>query len=224
MEKQIADMDKKVEKYLNDMDENDAREKDDPKITNMKEKIESMRKRIERMREIKKTMDSEMVDEISLTDPEARLMKTRHGIDVYFNGQISVDQRNHLIVDYDLTNDPTDYASLVPLTGSSKEFLRSDKMESLSDRGYFFMENVKALSDQNVDAYIPEAKHGMPNKKTGILKPEFHKSKFTYNSEKDFYICPERNEMHYLRNQKTVRGMKFRIYATAACETRLRKI
>jgi TolA-binding protein len=70
-------------------------EKDDPKITNMKEKIDSMKKRIEKMREIKKTMDTEKVDEISLTDPEARLMKTRHGVDVCFNGQMSVDQKNH---------------------------------------------------------------------------------------------------------------------------------
>ena len=124
-----------------------------------------------------------------------------------------------LIVDYDLTNDPTDYASLVPLTGSSREFLGSDGMESLSDRGYFSMDNVKTLSDQKVDAYIPEAKHGMPNKKTGIPKPEFHESKFTYNSERDIYMCPEKNEMHYLRNQKTMRGVKYRIYSTTACET-----
>ncbi|MDA8054895.1 MAG: IS1182 family transposase [Thermoplasmatales archaeon] len=219
VEKQIAEMDKKVEKYLKEMDENDAREKDEPKITNMKEKIDSMKKRTEKLRDIKKTMDSEKVDEISLTDPEARLMKTMHGIDVCFNGQISVDQKNHLIVDYDLTNDPTDYASLVPLTGSSREFLGSDGMESLSDRGYFSMENVKALSDQNVDAYIPEARHGMPDKKTGMPKPEFHESRFTYNSEKDLYVCPEKNEMHYLRNQKTVKGKTFRIYSTTACET-----
>ena len=140
-------------------------------------------------------------------------------MDVCFNGQISVDQKNHLIVDYDLTNDPTDYASLVPLTESSKEFLGSDKMESLSDKGYFSMGNVKSMAEDGIDAYIPEAKDGMPNKKTGMPKPEFHESRFVYNSEKDIYMCPERKEMHYLRNQKTVKGLKYRVYATAACES-----
>ena len=219
VEKQIAEMDKKVEKYLNDTDENDANEKDEPKITNMKEKIESMKKRVKKLKGIKKTMDSGKMDEVSLTDPEARLMKTSNGIDVCFNGQISVDQMNHLIVDYDLTNDPTDYASLVPLIESSKEFLGSSKMESLSDKGYFSLDNVKSVADNGIDAYIPEAKHGMPDKKTGIPKPEFHESRFIYNSEKDICICPEKNEMHYLRNQKTVRGVKYRIYTTAACES-----
>ena len=44
----------------------------------MKEKIDSMKNRMEKLKEIKKTMDSEKKDEISLADPEARQMKTRH--------------------------------------------------------------------------------------------------------------------------------------------------
>lgn len=202
-EKQIAGMDEKVGKYLNDMDKNDANEKDEPEITNMKEKIEAIKERMEKLKEIKKTMDSEKRDGVSLIDPEARLMKTRNGMDVCFNGQVSVDQENHLFVDYDLTSDPTDYASLVPLTESSKEFLGFDKMESLSDRGYFSMNNIKSMADDSIDAYIPEARHGMPDKTTGIPKPEFHESRFLYNSGKDIYICQENKEMHSLRNQNT---------------------
>ena len=178
-----------------------------------------MKKKVKKLKGIKKTMDSEKMDEVSLTDPEARLMKTGDGLDVCFNGQVSVDQENHLIVDYDLTSDPTDYTSLVPLTESSKEFLRSDKMESLSDRGYFSMNNVKSMGDDGIDAHIPEARHGMPDRKTRIPKPEFHESKFLYNSWKDIYMCPKNKEMHYLRNQKTVKGLICRIYASATCES-----
>ena len=63
VEKQIAEMDEKVEKYLDDMDKNDANEKDEPEITNMKEKIESMKERMEKLKGIKKTMDSEKRDQ-----------------------------------------------------------------------------------------------------------------------------------------------------------------
>ena len=99
-----------------------------------KEKIEAMKKRMGKLKEIKRIMDQDGRSEISLTDPEARQMKTRHGIDVCYNGQISVDDRNHLIVEYDLTSDPTDCASMVPMSEKSKEFLQSEDMESLSDR------------------------------------------------------------------------------------------
>ena len=82
VEKQIADMDEKVEKCLPDIDKNDANEKDEPKITNMKEKIEAMKKGMEKLKETKKTMDSKKRDEVSLTDPDEGLMRTRNGMDV----------------------------------------------------------------------------------------------------------------------------------------------
>ena len=59
----------------------------------------------------------------------------------------------------------------------------------------------------------------MPNKKTGMPKPEFHESRFVYNSEKDTYMCSEKKEMHYFRDQKTVKGLKYIVYVTASCES-----
>jgi len=74
------------------------------KITNMKEKILSMEKRMKKLREIKKSMDQSGLDEMSLTDPDARLMKTCRGMEVCFNGQISFAGKNHPIVSH---NKPT---------------------------------------------------------------------------------------------------------------------
>ena len=51
VEKQIAEMYEKVGKYLNDTDKNNANEKDELKITNMKEKIEAMKKRMEKLKD-----------------------------------------------------------------------------------------------------------------------------------------------------------------------------
>jgi hypothetical protein len=48
------------------MDKNDANEKDEPEITNMKEKIEFMKERMEKLKGIKKTMDSEKRDEVEM--------------------------------------------------------------------------------------------------------------------------------------------------------------
>ena len=213
----IRKLDEKIDRYLKEMDENDEKERDEPKITNMKEKIEAMKKRMEKLKEIKRVMDQEGQSEISLTDPESRQMKTRHGIDVCYNAQISVDDKHHLIVDYDLDNDPTDYASMVPMSERAKEILQSEDMESLADKGYFSFENVKGLSDGGITGYIPEARHGMPDKKTGIPAPEFHESKFLYDKENDTYRCPQGETMAYLRNQKTIMGTVFRIYSTEAC-------
>ena len=213
----IRKLDEKIDQYLRDMDENDEKEKNEPKITNMKEKIESMKKRMEKLKEIKKTMDSEKKDEISLTDPEARQMKTRHGIDVCYNAQISVDDKNHLIADYDLIDDPNDSASLVPMSVNSKEFLQSTNLESLADSGYFSMENVRSLHGSGIDAYIPEQKFGMPKKESGIPAPRFHESRFVYDRETDVYKCPAGNTLKKSPGLIKLNGKPYHTYFTSAC-------
>ena len=80
--KRIKEMDEKVNRYLKEMDENDRNEEDESKITNMNEKIETMKKRMDELKEIQKKMKEKDLDEISLTDPDARLMKTRTGTDI----------------------------------------------------------------------------------------------------------------------------------------------
>jgi transposase len=216
VDKRIKEMDEKVDSYLKEIEENDGKEEDEPKITNMKEKIETMKKRMDELKEIQKKMEQTDTKEISLTDPEARLMKTRTGIDVCYNAQISVDDKHHLIVDYDLDNDPTDCSSMVPMSEKSREILEADNLESLADKGYFSGENIKSLHDKGIDAFISEPKHGMPGK-SGIPAPGFHEAKFMYNVENDTYVCPQGNEMHLAKKWKNKKKQLFGIYRTNAC-------
>ena len=215
VDRRIKEMDEKIDRYLREMDENDRIEEDEPKITNMKEKIDTMKKRMDELKEIQKKMKEKDLDEISLTDPDARLMKTRTGIDVCYNAQISVDDKYHLIVDYDVGNDPTDCSSMVPMSMKSGETMKADNLEVLADKGYFSADNIKTLHDEGTDAYISEPKHGMPGK-SGIPAPEFHESKFTYNIKNDAYACPQGNEMHFFRKLNS--GNKtYNVYSTPAC-------
>ena len=207
VDKRIKEMDGKVDRYLKEIEENDRNEEDEPKITSMKEKIETMRKRMDDLKEIQKKMKEK--------DPDARLMKTRTGIDVCYNAQISVDDKHHLIADYDVGNDPTDCSSMVPMSTKSTEVMKAKNLEVLADRGYFSADNIKALHDDGINAFIPEPKHGMP-KKSGIPAPKFHESKFKYSIKNDTYVCPQGNGMHFFRKLK--RGDKtYMIYATPSC-------
>jgi hypothetical protein len=40
------------------------------------------------------------LDELSLTNPEARQMKVRHGLDVCYIAHIALESEHHLIPDY----------------------------------------------------------------------------------------------------------------------------
>ena len=217
LKKTIDDIDRKVEKYLHDVDENDAIEEDIDR-EKIRKAIEKLREKKKELKEAEIKMNSSGTNEISLTDTEARQMKTRHGLDVCYNAHIAVEAENHLITDYTVDNNTNDYASLVPLAEGTKE-LMEHSINISADKGHFSLPNLKGLSEAHVTAYIPSAEHGNPKKKTGIPLPEYHIDKFTYNKTRDVYTCPQGNEMHYrfiwpnLRSQ----GVRYRIYSTPAC-------
>lgn len=110
------------------------------------------------MKSIRKRMEEGELKEISLTDPDAMLMKTRHGMDVCYNAQVSVDGKIHLIAEYDLTNDQNDKGSLLPMSRITRDFLQSTDMEVVADKGYFSFDKVRDTWLDGFDAYIPEEK------------------------------------------------------------------
>ena len=209
-------IDERIEKYLYDMDENDAIEEDTDK-EKIRKAIEKLREKKKELKEAEIKMNSSGMDEISLTDPDARQMKTRHGLDVCYNGHIAVESEDHLITDYILDNNTNDYASLIPLAQGTREFM--DSFELSADKGHFSLPNLKELSEAHIIAYIPSAEHGNPKKKTGIPTPEYHKDRFLYDKSRDVYTCPQGNEMHYRFNWPNLRssGVRYRIYSTPEC-------
>lgn len=145
LEKRIRDAEDKVDRYLKELDMNDEMEKDEQEIKKMKEKIEAPKKRAEEMKSIGKRMEDEGVKEISLTDPDAKLMKTSHGMEVCYNAQVFLDEKSHLIAEYDLTNDQNDKGSLIPISRNTRNFLGSSGMEVVADKGYFSFDNIRDL-------------------------------------------------------------------------------
>lgn len=92
IEKRIDEIDDKINRYLKEMDQNDEIEKDERKIRNM--------------------MIGNSLEEISLTAPESKLMKTKNGLDVCLNAHIAVESESHMITDYIVNNDTNDHSSL----------------------------------------------------------------------------------------------------------------
>ena len=81
--------------------------------------------------------------EVSLVDPDSRLMRVdSQRLDVCYNIQTSVDARRHLIVDYDVSNYSTDHHQLTSGAIAAKETLDVDRLEVLSDKGYYVEKDV----------------------------------------------------------------------------------
>ena len=218
LKKTIDDIDRKIEKYLHDMDENDAIEENIDK-ENIKKAIEKLKEKKKKLKEVEVKMNSSNTDEVSLTDPEARQINTRHGVDVCYNGHISVEAENHLIVDYFVDNSANDYASVFPLAKGTKEFI--DQLNISADKGHFSLPNLLSLAKEGIVAFIPSPERGTPGKRRAVPERAYHKSRFSYDPVKDTYRCPEGNDMHYRFNTPNSARPEivYKVYTTDACFT-----
>ncbi len=167
LKKTMDHLDNKIDKYLREIDKNDAIEEsiDKEKIGKA---IEKLREKNKELKEAEIKTNSSGTNEISLTDQEARQMKTPHGVDVCYNGHIAVESENHLITDYTLDNSANYCASVVPLAKGTREFIVQFSISA--DRGHFSLPNLLSFSKEKIEAFIPSPERGTPGKRRGFRK------------------------------------------------------
>jgi transposase len=207
LEKRIKWADEKIEKYLEEMDKADKEEGAEKKLSaeELKEKIEKLRKRMDEDKRMVKELKESGETQKSLTDSEARLMKTRHGADVCYNAQIAVDSKNRLIIADDVNNAVSDQGQLANIAKQAKEVLAVASVEVVTDRGYYDCDQVKQCEDAGISVYMgkpPTSNHGL-----------FTKQDFKYDAQGDVYICPAGEELTH----RTTESNGVKRYKTDAC-------
>lgn len=141
-----------IEEYLrilDDADKRDELEEDTENLTKelIEEKLKEARERLERYEGYQKIMEESGQSQMSLTDADAKLMKSKNGFSVAYNPQTAVDSNTHLIRDFQVTNQVTDHG----LIDSTLEAIKEETdgiIETVADRGYESEEDmVKCLED-----------------------------------------------------------------------------
>ena len=81
-------------------------------------------------------MEKNGLSQLSITDPDAKLMKNKNGFAVSYNVQTAVDSETHLIRDYEITNHPTDHGLIAPTVHGIKEESPQEILDVVADKGY----------------------------------------------------------------------------------------
>jgi transposase len=213
-------IDEHVSKYLAEIEHEDRKEEqaNAKHVEMLQEKVQKLMKRKEEYSELLCKLKESKQNEVSLVDPDCRLMKNRGRIEPCYNGQVAVDDKNHLIVDYAVTNAPADNCQLSSMAIGAKEMLGAKNLEAVADKGYFSFVQIKDCVDNGIIPYVPEQnRYGVGFvKRKGVPAREFHVDKFVYDMGTDTFVCPSGNKLsfHYLdrAHQKNIR-----VYRTDAC-------
>ena len=100
------------------------------------EKLREAQERLERYRGYRDLMEKENLSQLSLTDPDCRLMKDKNGTNTAYNVQAAVDTETHLLLDYQTTNQVTDHGLIASTLEGVKQQKSDDILHSIADKGY----------------------------------------------------------------------------------------
>jgi transposase len=216
LKKAIQTMDEKINTYLKSLDAADAHETDPdeppPSGADLRAKIETLQQRKAKYEALHADLKASGAKQVSLTDPEARSMIVHfNSTDVCYNVQTAVDEKHQLIVEHEVTNDPTDHAHLAEMAVRAKETLGVAQLEVVADMGYYDGAEVKQCAAAGITTYIPKPITSV-NRKRGL----FTKQDFTYDDAKDCYRCPAGAELTY-RYESFEQNRLIRYYTTSQC-------
>lgn len=213
LNKTIRYIDEKVNSYISELEENDRTEEENKDLSakQFQEKINSLKNKKDQYQKFIKEMDESGETQVSLTDPDSRLMMNSQRVEVSYNMQITVDSKHKLILDHEVINTPADQGQLAKMGQRAKEILGVEKIEALADKGYYVAEDIKASLDNGVTPFVPR-----PNRRRPKADELFSKKQLRYDHKKDAYICPADSELTF-QNAVNSKGKTMRLYKTNNC-------
>jgi len=200
----------KISEYLEAVAEADEAESEEPALSaeQLQEKIAGLERYLAEHEALERQLEASGESQVSLTDPDAKLMKTAQGSEVSYNVQTVVDSKHKLIVAYEVTNERNDLGQLAVMAQQAKEALQVEELTVLADGGYYEGNALKECEQAGVTTYLPQPQ----SRGRGI----FEQKQFRYDQQRDLYVCPQGEELRF-RSKKNERGKEFKVYKTKAC-------
>ncbi len=127
----IKRLEEHIEEYMRELEENDKKIKAEKLV-----KIEEMKTRKEIYESYKKEMEKNKETQKSLTDKEAKLMKNNGSFNVCYNNQVLMDTKNHMVVNYEITDKPADFGSMESIVKEAEKEYKEKIESNTTDQGY----------------------------------------------------------------------------------------
>lgn len=161
----------------------------------------------------------------SKTDLEATFMRMKE--DHMLNGQlkaaynVQIAVENYFIVQAYVSNDRTDYNTLIPILEKHKNAFGDILEEVTADSGYCSEKNLLYLKEHKISSYIKLQDH--EKRKTRAYKEDigkYYNMKTQVFEDERYYVCHDGRELHHIRTEtKNQAGytQTFEVYGCADC-------
>ena len=195
-----------------------------PEIQQLYEELEHLGQRLMGYKECFEIMGKDR-NSYSKTDLEATFMRMKE--DHMLNGQlkpaynVQIAVENYFVIHGYVSNDRTDYNTLIPVLEKHQQAFGSILEEVTADSGYCSEKNLLYLKEKGIESYIKLQDH--ENRKTRAYAEDiskYYNMKVEVFEDEQFYICHDGRELRHIRTEtKEQNGytQTFEVYACADC-------
>ena len=196
-EEALRKIDERIDEIFSECEAADEDEQDQPSLVSMQEELHDKFALKAKIEDILKELNETNKSSINSTDSECARMNSIQGSHAGYNAQAVVDEKHGLIVHADVVNENNDRQQFAVQISQANETLGQKCLVACADQGYSTTDELEKVDKQDIKVVVP------PCEKSDIKKS------FTYNSENDYYLCPEG---HILENTGLTSDKKSHIY------------
>jgi transposase len=215
LQRRMEEIESSINRYLDALDTADRQEPSvaQAQTVRLQDKIAALKVQMRALKEIEGRLNETPDKQISLTDPDARSMKTRGTGIVGYNVQTAVDVKHHLIVAHEVTNVGIDRSQLSSMAKQAREAIGTSELTVVADRGYFKSEEILACHEAGITAIVPKTVTS-----NATADGRFGRADFIYDPENNEYRCPAGQRLIW-RFDSIERGLKLNRYWSSHCQS-----
>lgn len=193
-------------------------------IQQLYEELEECGRRLMKYKESFEIMGKDR-NSYSKTDLEATFMRMKE--DHMLNGQlkpaynVQIAVENYFIIHSYISNDRTDYSTLIPVIRKHIDRFGEVLKEVTADSGYCSEQNLLFLKEHGIESYIKLQDH--EKRKTRAYKEDigkYYNMSYRVFEDEHYYVCHDGRELRHIQTEtKKQNGytQTYEVYACADC-------
>ena len=211
-EKQLTEVDRRIEQLLDECDALDQQEQDLDSFVSMNEELVKTKKLKNKIQEVLDEFNNTDREKINQTDPDCAVMRSVQGSHASYNIQSVVDDKNGFIVHAEAVRDTSDINQFARQIDQANGVLEKLCETACADTGYADTEELEKIDAQKIKVIVPSQQQGLHEGE----KP-FNKREFLYDKERDCYYCPEGHRLRLVTMEKKTRKKRYQITDKQIC-------
>jgi transposase len=149
---------------------------------------------------------------INRVDPQSVLVKSPQGTHCGYSMQNVVDDKNGLIVHTDVVSESNDLKQLAAQIHGAEAELGRECEVACGDAGYWDIGEIAKVESDLRKVVVPSRTQA-----SGKEIGPFEKSRFTYDADSDYYLCPEGHRLIFRRFREKEQQREYRIDKRSNC-------